>query len=116
MASFTAKICEWFHLADGTTSLLDESDGETDPAPQKDEKEEDSGEEAGEQDCEEKPGVSQSHQILEEVGSPVHLLRTCLTIGQKQVLNFVQYQRTWKKFLDTLGSVEEIAADSLSPE
>ena len=87
MASFTAKICEWFHLADGTTSLLDESDGETDPAPQKDEKEEDSGEEAGEQDREEKPGVSQSHQILEEVGSPVHLLKISLTIDQNQYLS-----------------------------
>ena len=52
MAIFIAKICEWFHLADGTTSLLDESDGETDPAPQEDENEEDSGEEAGEQDRE----------------------------------------------------------------
>ena len=84
MASFTAKICEWFHLADGTTSLLDESDGETDPAPQEDEKEEDSSEEAGEQDREEKPGVSQSHQIFKEVGSPVHLLKICLTIDQNQ--------------------------------
>ena len=52
MAIFIAKICEWFHLADSATSLLDESDGETDPAPQEDEKEEDSGEEAGEQDRE----------------------------------------------------------------
>ena len=82
MAIFIAKICEWFHLADGTTSLLDESDGETDPAPQEDEKEEDSGEEAGEQDREEKPGVSQSNKILEEVGSPVHLLKIYLIIDQ----------------------------------
>ena len=88
MATFTPKICEWFHLADGTTSLLDESDGETDPAPQEDEKEEESCEEAREQDREDEPGVSQSNKILEEVGSPVHLLRTCLTIGQKQVILF----------------------------
>ena len=52
MAIFTAKTCKWSHLADSTTSLLDESDGETDPAPQEDEKEEESGEEAGEQDRE----------------------------------------------------------------
>ena len=84
MASFTAKICEWFHLADGTTSLLDESDGETDPAPQEDEKEEDSGEEAGEQDREYEPGVSQSNKIFKEVGSPVHLLKISLTIDQNQ--------------------------------
>ena len=88
MATFTPKICEWFHLADGTTSLLDESDGETDPAPQEDEKEEKSGEKAGEQDREDEPGVSQSHQILEEVGSPVHLLKICWTFDQKQVILF----------------------------
>ena len=88
MATFTPKICEWFHLADGTTSLLDESDGETDPAPQEDEKEEESCEEAREQDREDEPGVSQSHQILEEVGSPVHLLKICWTFDQKQVILF----------------------------
>ena len=88
MAIFTAKTCKWSHLADSTTSLLDESDGETDPAPQEDEKEEESGEEAGEQDREEKPGVSQSNKIFKKVGGPVHLLKICFTFDQKQVILF----------------------------
>ena len=53
--------------------MLNESNCQANPPPQKDEEEEDSGEEEGEEDGEEEPGVSESQKVFKEVRRPVDL-------------------------------------------
>ena len=99
--------------------MLNESNCKANPPPQKDEEEENSGEEEGKEDGEEEPGVSESQKVFKEVRRPVHLL------GEHQVKGFSMNPGdqamnskmfTCRKFLDTLGSVEEIESASLSPQ
>ena len=98
--------------------MLNESNCKANPPPQKDEEEEDSGEEEGEEDGEEEPGVSESQKVFKEVRRPVHLLAEHQEKGSNmnQEDEAMNSKSTCRKFLDTLGSVEEIESASLSPQ
>ena len=54
--------------------MLNESNCKADPAPEKDEEEQDSSEDEGEEDGEDKPGVPESQKVFKEVRCPVDLL------------------------------------------
>ena len=54
--------------------MLNKSNCKANPAPEKDEEEQDGSEDEGEEDGEEKPGVAESQKVFKEVRRPVDLL------------------------------------------